>query len=166
MAYLHNSHVIHGDLKPANIMLDKGNTVKIGDFGLSKIRLGASVSSSAQAIRKVGIDTEALGYTVAYTAPETLQGNKISLASDIFSFAVMMWQCATSKTPYFDTDAANGIALVLFVIAGGRPNLPLPADVSPEFTQVMVRCWSVDPSLRPSFVKIVDDLKSSLFVVQ
>jgi serine/threonine protein kinase len=87
----HRKEMLHQDLRPANIMIDKSGTVKIIDFGATKI---AGVSEVAP-----DIDRDILG-TVQYTAPEYFRGEAASPRSDLFSLGVIAYQMLTGKLPY------------------------------------------------------------------
>lgn len=88
----HRAEMLHQDLRPANIMIDKTGTAKIIDFGSTRI---AGISDDAR------IDTgpEILG-TAQYTAPEYFLGEHGSQRSDIFSLGVIAYQMLTGRLPY------------------------------------------------------------------
>jgi serine/threonine protein phosphatase PrpC len=87
----HRMEMLHQDLRPDNIMIDKTGTAKIIDFGSTRV---AGVVESAPSI-----DRDVLG-TVQYTAPEYLFGEGGSPRSDQFSLGVIAWQMLTGKLPY------------------------------------------------------------------
>jgi serine/threonine protein kinase len=87
----HRKEMLHQDLRPANVMIDKTGTAKIIDFGATKI---AGVAEAAP-------DTSGgiLG-TVQYTAPEYFRGENGSPRSDLFSLGVITYQMLTGHLPY------------------------------------------------------------------
>lgn len=87
----HRKEMLHQDLRPANIMIDKTGTVKIIDFGATRI---AGVSEVAPQV-----DGEILG-TAQYTAPEYFRGESASARSDMFSLGVIAYQMLTGRLPY------------------------------------------------------------------
>jgi serine/threonine protein phosphatase PrpC/ribosomal protein L39E len=87
----HRKEMLHQDLRPANIMIDKTETAKIIDFGATKI---AGVAEAAP-----DIDDGILG-TVQYTAPEYFRGETSSPRSDLFSLGVITYQMLTGRLPY------------------------------------------------------------------
>jgi serine/threonine protein phosphatase PrpC/ribosomal protein L39E len=87
----HRKEMLHQDLRPANVMIDKTGTAKIIDFGATKI---AGVAEAAP-----GIDDGILG-TVQYTAPEYFRGETGSPRSDLFSLGVITYQMLTGRLPY------------------------------------------------------------------
>lgn len=98
LAYVHAHHIIHRDIKPENFMVDHRNQVRLMDFGVAK-QDACSVSSHT-------MDGSIMG-TLAYMSPEQLQNSKnITVASDIYSFGVVLYQVLTAQLPF----AANSIA--------------------------------------------------------
>lgn len=88
----HRKEMLHQDIRPDNIMIDKTGTAKIIDFGSTKI---AGVAEAAPASVESGI----LG-TAQYTAPEYFRGEPGSSRSDLFSLGVITYQMLTGKLPY------------------------------------------------------------------
>jgi serine/threonine protein phosphatase PrpC/predicted Ser/Thr protein kinase len=88
----HRMEMLHQDVRPANIMIDKTGTVKIIDFGSTRIK---GVVEAAPSINQSDI----LG-TVQYTAPEYFVGESGSQRSDIFSLGVITYQMLTGRLPY------------------------------------------------------------------
>ena len=88
----HRLEMLHQDLRPENIMIDKTGTVKIIDFGSTKV---AGVAEAAPSIDRNDI----LG-TAQYTAPEYFLGESGTRHSDIFSLGVMTYQMLTGRLPY------------------------------------------------------------------
>jgi serine/threonine protein phosphatase PrpC len=88
----HRMEMLHQDLRPDNIMIDKTGTVKIIDFGSTKVR---GVIEAAPAI-----DHDDILGTAQYTAPEYFLGESGSSRSDIFSLGVITYQMLTGRLPY------------------------------------------------------------------
>ncbi len=86
LAYLHDYGVIHRDLKPENILVVRGQ-VKVLDFGLS-IRRDASLEAD-----------ESWAGTVAFMAPEIIDGQAATVASDLYSFGMLSLELLTGSTP-------------------------------------------------------------------
>ncbi len=93
---MHRMEMIHQDLKPDNIILDKNNTLKILDFGSTKIAGLAEIESVEEHSQIVG--------TANYSAPEYFKGEPGSSRSDIFSLGVITYQMLTGKLPYGEID--------------------------------------------------------------
>ncbi len=90
----HKMEMIHQDLKPENIMIDSQGTVKIIDFGSTKIAGVEEIASPIQRLTLLG--------TKNYTAPEYLLGYPCSPRSDIFSLGVIVYEMITGHLPYGD----------------------------------------------------------------
>ena len=88
----HRMEMLHQDLRPDNIMIDKTGTVKIIDFGSTRI---AGIADDTPSV----IGDDILG-TVQYTAPEYFLGEGGSTRSDIFSLGVIAYQMLTGRLPY------------------------------------------------------------------
>jgi serine/threonine protein phosphatase PrpC/ribosomal protein L39E len=88
----HRREMLHQDIRPENIMIDKTGTVKIIDFGSTKVRGVVEASPS--------IDHDDILGTAQYTAPEYFLGESGSSRSDIFSLGVITYQMLTGRLPY------------------------------------------------------------------
>lgn len=88
----HRKEMLHQDLRPANIMIDNTGTVKIIDFGSTRIQGVAEAEPS-------GMQDDILG-TLQYTAPEYFLGEAASSRSDLFSLGVITYQMLTGQLPY------------------------------------------------------------------
>lgn len=88
----HRLEMLHQDIRPENIMIDKSGTVKIIDFGSARVAGIEEIATS--------IDANALLGTAQYAAPEYFLGESGSPCSDLFSLGVMTYQMLTGKLPY------------------------------------------------------------------
>lgn len=146
MAVLHHHQppIIHRDLKSLNILVDDSGNVKVSDFGLGRTLGGNSTLSAA-----VG--------TFLWMAPEVMNEEAdYGLPADVYSFGIIMWEFACRQFPYEGLDQPKVIA---GVVSGNlRPSIPV--TVPDAWTSLMQRCWSGDPSQRPTFDVILKELKS------
>ncbi len=133
LAAAHRKGVIHGDVKPANVLITDDGRVKLMDFGMARLASRDSGSSPL------------LG-TPAYWCPEQILGKPQDARSDLFSLGVVLYEMVTGQRP-FDADSLQGIC--------GRvlSSTPLPAShanpsVPAGFDGVVARCLAKDPSAR------------------
>jgi serine/threonine-protein kinase len=133
LAAAHDKGVLHRDLKPANVMLDGEGRVRITDFGLAAI-VG----------QVTGADVHA--GTPGYMAPEQIAGKEVSVASDIFSLGIVLFELFTGKK-VFNADSAAELARLH---EGNRtsPSSFVP-DLDPAVERVILRCLSRHPAERP-----------------
>ena len=126
LEYAHNNNVIHRDLKPQNVVLTPDGKVKLIDFGISET-LRASTSLVWDTIPQT---------TVLYMAPEQLLGKQISIASDIYSLAAIMYDLLSGKPPFFSGDVYNQILQ--------EKPLPIP-HIKPELNALILKALEKDP---------------------
>ncbi|KAG2403068.1 Serine/threonine-protein kinase [Vigna angularis] len=148
MNYLHkrNPPIVHRDLKSPNLLVDKKYTVKVCDFGLSRLKANTFLSSKSAA------------GTPEWMAPEVLRDEPSNEKSDIYSFGVILWELATLQQPWVNLNPAQVVAAVGF--KGKR--LEIPRDVNPQVAALIEACWANEPWKRPSFASIMDSLRPLL----
>ncbi|XP_071057953.1 mitogen-activated protein kinase kinase kinase 7 isoform X1 [Pseudochaenichthys georgianus] len=141
VAYLHGMKpkaLIHRDLKPPNLLLVAGGTVlKICDFGTACDIQTHMTNNKGSA---------------AWMAPEVFEGNNYSEKCDVFSWGIILWEVITRRKP-FDEIGGPAFRIMWAVHNGTRP--PLIKNVPKPLESLMTRCWSKDPSQRPSMEEIV-----------
>ncbi|MFS7956952.1 putative protein kinase RLK-Pelle-LRR-XII-1 family [Helianthus anomalus] len=105
--YIHNHcipSIVHGDLKPSNILLDDEMVAHVGDFGLARILGTTSYNNSSTEVRG----------TIGYAAPEYGIGNEMTSSGDVYSFGVLLLEMMTGKKPT-DNIFSEGLSLHKFV---------------------------------------------------
>eukprot|EP00002_Diphylleia_rotans_P024177 TRINITY_DN4768_c0_g1_i12.p1 TRINITY_DN4768_c0_g1~~TRINITY_DN4768_c0_g1_i12.p1 ORF type:complete len:2487 (+),score=282.84 TRINITY_DN4768_c0_g1_i12:63-7523(+) len=139
MAHLHSFKppILHRDLKTSNVLIDAAYNPKICDFGFSRIK------AANQMMTRCG--------TVAYEAPEILDGRMYTEKVDVYSFGIMVWEIITRESLYPNMDSMQ---IANYVLAGRRPKIPQKADN--VLLNLMVRCWNQDADSRPKFQEIAD----------
>jgi len=135
LAAAHDRGVIHRDLKPQNIMINKRGEVVIMDFGLAAI---ASELTGA----------EARNGTPAYMSPEQIKGAVVTAKSDIYALGLVLYELFTGKRPF---DAHSLQQLMDMQEAAHLGSMTsVAADIDPTVEKVIRRCLDPDPAKRPA----------------
>ncbi|CAL9229047.1 unnamed protein product [Arabidopsis halleri] len=142
MNYLHNRNppIVHRDLKSPNLLVDKKYTVKVCDFGLSRLKASTFLSSKSAA------------GTPEWMAPEVLRDEPSNEKSDVYSFGVILWELATLQQPWGNLNPAQVVAAVGFKCK----RLEIPRNLNPQVAAIIESCWTNEPWKRPSFATIMD----------
>jgi eukaryotic-like serine/threonine-protein kinase len=146
----HREGVVHRDVKPANLLLDRGDRVHVADFGIAS---AAGTDSLTQTGTVLG--------TASYLSPEQAQGERTTAASDLYSLAVVAFELFTGRRPFeADSVAAEAAAHV-------TGEVPSVCDVNPqapcELDPVFAKALAKNPALRyPSGAEFVAALRASL----
>ncbi len=144
---MHRMEMIHQDLKPDNVLIDKNNTVKIIDFGSTKIAGLAEVTSVIERQNIVG--------TASYSAPEYFQGHPGTRRSDIFSLGVIAYEMFTGKLPYGEISSEKAAKKKFKYISARTHNPTVPEWID----SALKKATSPDPEKRYSLLsEFVADL--------
>lgn len=143
--YLHSElRVIHRDVKPSNILINRQGQVKMCDFGIS----GYLVDSKAYT-RNAGCQP--------YMAPEKITSDEenkgYGIKSDVWSLGISMIELATNEFPY--NKWKTPFEQIKQVVEDDSPRLP-PSKFSPEFEDFVVQCLLKDPSARPNYTQLLE----------
>ena len=125
---MHEAHIaglVHGDLKPSNLMQEPSGIVRILDFGLS-IQAGHDVTTSI-------VQADPQG-TIAYMAPEVFTGTSLKQTSDIYALGVILYELLTGTRPFSNL---SGIALAAAVIQSNSDQWPWPEHLPPILHQLV-----------------------------
>ncbi len=133
LARAHQCKVIHGDVKPANILITKEGQVKLGDFGIARFATQVSGSGSV------------LG-TPAYLSPEQILGGKQDTRSDLFSLGIILYQMTTGVRP-FDGTSVGAVCAQIVSATPPPPSHHNPA-LPPAFDHIVMRCLAKEPAQR------------------
>ncbi|KAG5240270.1 serine/threonine-protein kinase pakF [Salix suchowensis] len=148
MNYLHhcNPPIIHRDLKSSNLLVDKNWTVKVGDFGLSRLK------------HETYLTTKTGKGTPQWMAPEVLRNEPSDEKSDIYSYGVILWELSTEKIPWDNLNSMQVIGAVGFM----DKRLDIPKDVDPQWASIIESCWHSDSRCRPTFQELLEKLRDLL----
>mmetsp|Transcript_18144 Transcript_18144/g.32490 ORF Transcript_18144/g.32490 Transcript_18144/m.32490 type:complete len:986 (-) Transcript_18144:41-2998(-) len=154
MCYLHGLRppVLHRDLKSLNLLLRDPVTtaldpvhLKITDFGVARLLDAEDIHLTGQT------------GTAHWMAPEVIANQPYSLAADVYSFGIVLWEICARDTPYRNIMPALIPAKVLQ--ARERPGLStIPSSCPEKLKQLIPMCWHHDPGRRPTFEQICDML--------
>ncbi|XP_034145317.1 proto-oncogene serine/threonine-protein kinase mos [Esox lucius] len=153
LQFLHSHGIVHLDIKPANVLVSREDVCKIVDFGCSqKLELGSDLSSLTPQMSHGG-------GTYTHRAPELLKGEDVSPKSDIYSFGITLWQLITREQPY-----TGDRQYVLYAVVAYDLRPSVTGDAFFKLLQgkvclsMLSKCWSSEPSLRPSADDVHTDL--------
>ncbi|XP_058219500.1 serine/threonine-protein kinase EDR1-like isoform X1 [Rhododendron vialii] len=135
---IHRMKIVHRDIKSANCLVNKHWTVKICDFGLSRIMSDSTMSDSSSA------------GTPEWMAPELIRNEPFSEKCDIFSLGVIMWELCTLNRPWQGTPPER----VVYAVANEGSRLEIPEG---PLGRLIADCWA-EPQDRPSCEEILTRL--------
>ena len=168
MLQLHAEKIVHGDLKPQNVLVTNDYTAKVTDFGLSTLR-----GKTSSSIRSHDDDDEpqggAVGGTSGYMAPELLDSiSPPDFPIDVYSFGILLNEVVAEEEPYSDqyaNFAARGpFGAANYAKLGGRPTIN-KALTPPPVENLIRQCWSPDPARRPTFKNVLATIQDAMFII-
>ncbi|XP_043962290.1 protein tyrosine kinase 2 beta, b isoform X2 [Gambusia affinis] len=140
LVYLGGCNMVHRDIAVRNVLVASPDCVKLGDFGLSRY-------IEDEEYYKASVTR----LPIKWMAPESINFRRFSSASDVWMFAVCMWEIMSQgQQPFFwleNRDVINQLEQGI--------RLPKPENCPPALYSLMTRCWSYDPGERPSFTELV-----------
>lgn len=140
---VHRAGLVHRDVKPANVLIDAGDNVKLGDFGLARIvAADARITSGA----------DVLG-TPAYLSPEQATGEAVGPPSDVYSLGLVLLECLTGRREYPGEAVSSALGRLLRSPA-------VPGDLPAPWPALLTAMTARDPALRPTAAGVVDALTS------
>src|SRR5229473_3811812 len=145
LAVAHRAGILHGDVKPGNILVTAENKVKLGDFGIA--RYASQVSGSG---RLMG--------TPAYLAPEQIQGDPQDARSDQFALGIVLYQMLTGARP-FDGSSVGAVCAQILNADPEPPSRRNPA-LPKALDRIVARCLAKNPADR---FASCDELASALY---
>ncbi|KDP26574.1 hypothetical protein JCGZ_17732 [Jatropha curcas] len=144
LSYLHSKNIVHRDLKTENILLDENQTIKIADFGVSRL----------EALNP----SEMTGYTgsLGYMAPEVFNSTPYNRKCDVYSFGICLWEIYCCDMPFPNNNFAQLSSAVVYKKL--RPKIPryCPRGLA----KIMRRCWDTNPNKRPEMQEVVTMLEA------
>ena len=142
MSYLHSKNIVHKHLTPSNIYYNKDNPKIINFFDFQ-------ISNKRQKFPEIDEN-------LIYAPPEVLQGEEYTKAGDVYSFGFIIYQILTQKKLNINL---NYFQFISSVIQGQRPNRD--ALITDVYWNIIMQCWSPNPSERPTFKSIVKQIENN-----
>ncbi len=147
----HEQGVIHRDLKPQNIMIDKAGKISVTDFGLAKSFEQASLTDAGKIIG-----------TPHYMSPEQVKGIPVDQRSDIFSLGIILYEMLTGTMPF--TGGSTYEIMISRVNRPPRPASEINPDIPAYLLRILQRCLESNVNLRYGTVaEIVRDINEQTF---
>jgi serine/threonine protein kinase len=119
LEYIHGHRVVHGDLKPDNVMVDVADNIKLIDFGIAR-------EPKLNAWKRARFE-EAAG-TPDYVSPEQIAGKRTDARSDVYSLGIMLFEMLSGEVPFSGLDPFTAMNLRTLV------DPPTPREINPDIS--------------------------------
>lgn len=153
LAYLHGVDIMHGDLTGGNVMLHsapvtaddpRGFTVKVADFGMSRIHSDTKQTASQG--------------TITHMPPELIRKGVMHRSADVWAFGVLMWEMYSGQRAWIGMSYTQ----VMQAIGYEQRSPEWPADAPADLAAFGRACFDLDPDQRPTFKQAVQQLEDML----
>jgi serine/threonine protein kinase len=150
--YLHSKNIVSRNIKPANVGFDSRGTIKLFDFGFA---IGLPERNDTN---PTGLLFDKCG-SPRYMPPEMGLSLGYGLEADTYAFGILFWQMCSLEQPFSDIASVEAFERDVF-IGGKRPTVVSSWPVAVK--EIVSRCWSTEPSRRPSMLDVKTLLSSPM----
>lgn len=133
----HTRGIVHRDVKPQNVLIDRAGTPFLADFGIAKTPLAGVALTATK---------DFLG-SVNYMAPEQIRGETVAPSADVYALAAIVFQCLTGTVPF---PRENETATMHAHLHDPPPTVPEGTPAREQLNAVFARGLAKDPSFRPA----------------
>jgi eukaryotic-like serine/threonine-protein kinase len=140
LAHAHRLGIVHRDVKPSNVLVDRDRSAHLSDFGIARLADSAALTALTETGLVIG--------TAAYLAPEQVRGEYAGPESDVFSLGLVLVEALTGKRAYAGPPAEAAVARLQ------RPP-EIPA-LTPWLRSLLTAMTAIDPSRRPRAAAVED----------
>lgn len=138
VSYAHRNLIIHGDLKPKNVLVTQDGTPKLLDFGVARILAGGGIQTEA---------TTRMPFTPTYASPEQIRGEPLTVATDVYSLGVLLYEFLSGRYPYGGRQ--NSVAAMRAYLEEN----PIPLrvqnrDIPPDLENIVMMALRKEPERR------------------
>ena len=147
LEHAHSNGVIHRDIKPHNILVNKYNLVKVADFGIARAVTNKTITNNDNTLGSVN-----------YLSPEQARGGYVDKKSDIYSLGIVMYELLTGELP-FKGDSPISIALK-HVNERVLPPSRINKEISARVDEIVLKCTNNKSTMRYNDVsEVMEDIK-------
>ncbi|WP_236003997.1 serine/threonine-protein kinase [Nonomuraea antri] len=147
---VHDQGIVHRDVKPGNLLVQRDGTLVLTDFGIARSDLANRLTDAGMVLG-----------TAAYCAPEQAEGAPVTPAVDIYALGVVAYECLVGQRPF---DGDSPVTIALKHIREAPP--PLPADIPQPVRALVERALSKDPLRRYPSARAMSDAAKAIVAGQ
>jgi eukaryotic-like serine/threonine-protein kinase len=140
LAYVHTAGIVHRDVKPANVLLDRDGVAHLADFGIARLVDTTGLTAAGSAVG-----------TPAYLAPEQVQGLAVTAAADVYALGLVLLECLTGRRAFEGTPTEVAAARL-----SRDPNIP--PELDPQWRALLQSMTTRDPTMRMTAIEVASSV--------